>query len=275
MLQFVEEDVRVAPFPHAYREGVLPPEMFARLKADFPVSSFEAQQELTGSTGSRVGKGTGFDIYRGDREYDRLIESSDAWAEFDRHINSPEFVENFLRLFGSHLAEAGLGIEIDPERYDRAFVEGRDVLTTKPSLGERWRGFVSSIGIKTEAAPTLFTRLDIERSLKGYAKPPHCDRANRVASLIVYFTNQDEVGLRGGELNIYKHKVAKPIEKYERHPKPDDVDIVATLPVRENLGVFFPCSNNSYHGVNAVTTPGIPRDFLYINISADTASCWR
>lgn len=49
---------------------------------------------------------------------------------------------------------------------------------------------------------------------------------------------------------------------------------MATLKPRENLAVFFPCCNTSYHGVTAVKSSGVPRDFLYINVSARTESLW-
>lgn len=59
-----------------------------------------------------------------------------------------------------------------------------------------------------------------------------------------------------------------------RHPRAEDVDVVATLSPKENLGVFFPCSNNSYHGVNALKSQSAARDFLYINISTDSDTAW-
>jgi hypothetical protein len=59
------------------------------------------------------------------------------------------------------------------------------------------------------------------------------------------------------------------------HPAPEDVTEVARLKPRDNLGVFFPCSNNSYHGVTQIKSQGVERDFLYINISADEMSLWK
>ena len=94
------------------------------------------------------------------------------------------------------------------------------------------------------------------------------------APLIVYFTDLEAEGIEGGELNIYSLKEAKEPSKHVRHPRPEDVDVVATLSPKENLGVFFPCSNNSYHGVNALKSQDSARDFLYINISTDSNTAW-
>ena len=120
----------------------------------------------------------------------------------------------------------------------------------------------------------MFTRLDIHKSRGGYAKVPHCDRPNRLASLIVYFTDAEQVGLEGGDLQIFAHKDKRKARDYERHPHPENVREVARLRPKENLGVFFPCQNNSYHGVTEVLSKEIDRDYLYINISARTRSLW-
>jgi hypothetical protein len=275
MLEVSRGDVVQAPFPHVVKQGILPAEFFTRLKTDFPTEeTFLDQFAQTGAAGSRVGKGTGFDIYRGDASFDQLVAQSSAWTEFDAYINSPSFVKTFLEVFGPDLDALGCSVKVDPAAYDRGNVEGREVLTEHKGLGTRVREMSHKLlGGKDKTAP-LFTRLDVEKSVGGYAKPPHCDRGNRLCSLIVYFTDMEKEGIEGGELKIFAHKQAKAPSAHERHPKEADVNVVATLSPKENLGVFFPCSSNSYHGVNAVRTQGKARDFLYINISADVPTCW-
>lgn len=253
----------------------MPPDLFARLKRDFPDQSyFDDQQNETGAVGSRTGVGTGFDIYRGDKAYDQLISRSEAWAELDRFINSPAFVRQFMEVFGPDLDGLGLKATVLADRYDRELVEPRDVLTANLSMGERVRLFLAGLGIGRPRQARLFTRLDIERSTKGYLKPPHCDRANRLCSLIIYFTDMAAEGIEGGELTIHRSLQHTDPASHPRHPKPEQVETVAEIQPAANLGVFFPCSNNSYHGVKPVLTPGKARDFLYINISVDSASCW-
>jgi hypothetical protein len=263
------------PFPHVAKSGILPAELFARLKQDFPDQSyFDDQQSETGAVGSRTGAGTGFDIYRGDSAYDQLIAKSAAWAELDRFINSPEFVSQFLDIFGPDLAALGLKATISHNCYDPQLVEPRDVLTAQLSWRERLRLMLARLRIGKPGPARLFTRLDIERSTKGYLKPPHCDRANRLCSLIIYFTDMAAEGIEGGELTIHRSLTHSDPSSHPRHPKPSEVETVAEIQPAANLGVFFPCSNNSYHGVKPVLTPGKARDFLYINISVDAASCW-
>lgn len=275
MLNVYVDDIVRHPFPHIAKDEILPIPIFEALKRDFPSGEiFSGQHAASGSVGSRVGAGGGFDIYRGDDAYDALIRSSSAWANFDAYINSQAFVSTFLEIFGDELAALGCDAEIDPAQYNRQHIEPRAVLTEEATISERARQLLPKMLRRIDRRPKLFTRLDIERSLRGYAKPPHCDRENRLCSLIIYFTNMEAEGIEGGELNIYRHKVKTDPVRHERHPRADDVEVVSSLTPRGNFGVFFPCSNNSYHGVNAVRTAGKARDFLYINISVASPSCW-
>lgn len=275
MLNVSRQDKSRTPFPHVNKDGIIPAELFNRLKADYPSGdNFEAEADSSNSVGSRVGAGTGFDIYRGDAAYDDLIATSDAWREFDAYINSPAFIETFLEVFEDDLDELGCQIEVAQEMYDRSFLEPRETLTPKRSIKELVRDALPKRRSVEKKKVDLFTRLDIERSLGGYRKPPHCDRPNRLCSLIIYFTDIEAEGIEGGELQIFAHKKNLDPRKCKRHPNHDDVVEVAVVKPKENRGVFFPCSNNSYHGVNPVLTKGKARDFLYINISANEDVCW-
>ncbi|WP_448578375.1 2OG-Fe(II) oxygenase [Thermaurantiacus sp.] len=276
MLQVSRSDVRHDPFPHVVSPALLPEDLFQALKADWPEGTdFEVTAAESGSVGSRAGKGTGFDIYRGDKAYDALMARSKAWATFDGWINSPAFVEKYLELFGPDSDEIGLTAEIVPSRYDRDYIEPREVMT-EATLGTRLGSVARRLtrGLRSHGPVDLFTRLDITRSLGGYAKAPHCDRENRLCSLILYVSDAEETGLEGGELLVYKAKQPVPAPDAPRHPRPEDVEVVAKLKPRANQGVFFPCCNTSYHGVTAITSQGVARDFLYINISARTGSLW-
>lgn len=275
LLNVSRADVVQAPYPHVISDAILPPDLFARLKAEYPdASMFADQQQTHGTTGSRTG--AGLDVYRGDSSYAVLMQRSPAWREFDGFINSQAFIDQFLDLFGPDLEALGCSADIAASTYDRSYEEPRELLTEHATLKDRLDMAVHKVtrSMLTGRKVELFTRLDIQRAIGGYAKAPHCDRPNRLCSLIIYFTDAEASGLEGGELLVYRHKQDKPMHRYERHPRPDDVEIVARLKPKPNLGVFFPCSNNSYHGVTAVTSSGIPRDFLYINISAKVGNVW-
>jgi hypothetical protein len=275
MLNVSASQVSADPFPHVISEAILPPDLFARLKADYPSTEwFDEQLKLTGTGGSRTG--AGFDIYRGDAAYDRLVASSPAWAEFDAWINSQAFVDCFTETFGAHMDAAGCMVDVAASKYDRNYIEPREVLTEHATLGDKVSGVVNKVmrPIRGKRAVNLFTRLDIQKAIGGYAKTPHTDRPNRLCSLIVYFTDSDAVGSKAASCSSTVTRTRRDPASMERHPRPENVEVFATLTPKANLGVFFPCSNNSYHGVTAVTSKGIPRDFLYINISGVSGTLW-
>ncbi len=278
MLQVTGGDVLASPFPHVVSDAILPPSLFEKLKEDYPDSTlFEATATATAGIGSRAGKNTGFDIYRGDPAYAALTERSSAWAEFDLYINSSAFVEKYLELFDPFAKDIGIHADIARISYDRGYIEPRETLQDGRTFGDRLGRMVKQMVREPRHEPQdvkLFTRLDITRSMGGYAKPPHCDRGNRLCSLIIYFTDADEAGLEGGELQIYQLRSPVPVDRAPRHPRLETVDVVTTLRPKANRGVFFPCCNTSYHGVTAVTSSGVARDFLYINISAVAGSLW-
>jgi hypothetical protein len=275
MLNISRADVVAEPFPHVVKQDILPPELFARLKADFPTEAiFEGQKQQYGRTGSRTG--SGFDIYRGDPSFETLVAASPAWAEFAGYLNSEAFLDTFRAVFADHLDSIGLGIDIRNSHVDTGYFEPREVMTETATPMDKVAGVAKKImaPFRGHAPSPMFTRLDIHKSMGGYAKPAHCDRPNRLVSLIVYFTDAEAAGLEGGELLLFKHKDKKPVEAYERHPKPENVLEIARLKTKPNLGVFFPCMNNSYHGVTPVTSQGVSRDFLYINISGKVRHLW-
>jgi hypothetical protein len=275
ILAISRTDVVAEPFPHVVKENILPPPLFEALRADFPGTRiFQEQVAENGTAGSRTG--SGFDIYRGDPAYLGLVERSAAWASFDAYVNSDQFAGTFREVFADHLAAMGLRVDLDRAKVDTEYVEPRATLAETATFTDRLYGLGRKLfnNGQTSNPTSLFTRLDIHKSLGGYAKPPHCDRPNRLCSLIVYFTDAEAAGLEGGDLLLFKHKQAKAIRSYERHPRPGNVVQVASLKPKANLGVFFPCQNNSYHGVTPITTPGIERDFLYINISGRARSLW-
>lgn len=276
MLTITSRDVVAEPFPHVIKQGILPDELYRALREDFPGTGvFKGQSDSYGGASSRTG--SGYDVYRGDPAYSELTERSPAWREFSDFINSEAFVDQFRSVFADHLDDIGLRVDIRRSHVEPDYFEPRQRLTETATVGDKIASAANSVIDKmrpSKPVAPLFTRLDIHRSRTGYAKVPHCDRPNRLCSLIVYFTDAEEAGLEGGDLLIYAHNKKKPVNEYERHPHPENVTEIARLRPKQNLGVFFPCQNNSYHGVTEVKTPGVDRDYLYINISGRTRSLW-
>lgn len=261
LIQLTPADVVGEPFPHAVKQGMLRPDFYRRLKDEFP------PDHLFDNRGKRIGARTGRDLYQGDTGFDEFIKSSPAWSKFHQYMKSPQFLELTLRLFGPYFQR--FHCRVDPEEAHTVdYTEKRLAVWLRARL-VRW------FGIKSNEDPNqLFMRFDIEQSDAGYYKPVHCDNPSRLASFLVYFCDAGEIGLDGGDLRIHQHLENKPYPDYERHPKEEHTKVIATLRPKENLGLFFLCSNNSYHSVTSINHANDYRRFIYLNMSSRAAGIW-
>jgi hypothetical protein len=265
-LRVAASDVLAEPFPHVVKDEILDRGLFDRLRAEFPPdAAFDGNMRL----GGRAGR----DLYPGDPAYDELLKRSPAWREFHDFIVSPDFVALTMRLFGPYLRT--FECAVDPER--ARFV---DFVESRETLAEKGRTIVEVMQrtrhrlFRPAATDDLFVRLDLAQGAKGYAKRVHCDRPNRLVSLLVYFCDADEIGLEGGELVLYEHVRKKPYRRYERHPQVEDTREIGRVRPKQNRGVFFLCTNNSYHGATEVVKQRRFRDFVYISAASRATWIW-
>ena len=255
------EDVVTSPYPHALSEQLIRPDLYRRLKAEFPADAFFEQHQKT------IGSRTGRDLFKGDPHFERFIESSPAWTEFYEYIGSQAFIDYALKLFGPHFQQ--FKCAVDPQ-------QARLVDYTENRFSLWWRSKKAIyLGSRAGNPNDLFTRFDIEQSALGYDKPVHCDWPSRLISVIVYFCDADEIGMDGGDLRMHAPLDDRPYEDCPRQPPPEaDLKIVQRLRPRENLGMLFLCTNNSYHSVTAVRSISSYRRFIYLNISSRAENIW-
>jgi hypothetical protein len=254
-------DVVEQPYPYLYKDQLLRPDLFQRLKAEFPSDKlFDGRPTLIGSR-------TGRDFFKGDPEFNGFLAGSPAWKEFYDYINSRDFLDLTLQLFGPYFQKFGCAVNAD---------KAKQVEYTEDRLSLWWRSKKALyLGMGRKANPNnLFTRFDIEQSGAGYDKPVHCDWPSRLISMIVYFNDADEIGMEGGDLRIHEALEPKAPRDYNRHPKADQTRIIKTLRPRENMGLLFLCSNNSYHSVSAIKSVRDYRRFIYLNISSTAENIW-
>ena len=264
-LNVTRDEVSTDPFPHVIKDGFLDADLYARLEAEFPpVELFKA----AAGPGGRAG----LDLYEDDPQYGEMLAASPAWREFYDFINSERYVRSLIDLFGDQFAHFESRVDPQLATYDH-YVEPRQELAKKSRLGRRLNQLQTALA-PGRNANDLFVRLDLALGGIGYGKPVHCDRPNRLSSMLVYFCDADEIGMDGGELVIHAHKQKKAYRDYERHPKAEDVTEVARLSAKPNRGVFFLCSNNSYHSATEVTAQKDYRRFVYISISSRAKRCW-
>ena len=261
IFQLSPADVVPRPFPHVIKQDILEPDFYRQLKAEFPVDS------LFDKRGKRMGARTGRDLYRGDSGFDEFIEQSSAWRRLYSCMNSPEFLKFTLEMIGPYFDEFRCRVSADKAQLV-SHTENRFSVWWRARKA-RWFGAGA-----TQDPDKVFVRFDIEQSDTGYAKPVHCDNQSRLVSFLVYFCDADEIGLEGGDLRIHAHVEDKLYSDSERFPKESDTKVIRTLRPRDNLGLFFLCSNNSYHSVTPVTRSRDYRRFIYTNLSSTAENIW-
>jgi len=260
------DQLETAPFPHLAGGPFLQPDLYARLLAEYPDDHyFELQQ--------RRGARTGRDFYSSRPDFQAFLDSSPAWRSFYEFVNSAQFVDYTVGLFRGQLER--FGCRVDP---NKAHFESYDEPAGDMQWGKitHWsKSIRRRLGLlSTARANELFTRFDIEQGTSGYGKPVHCDIENRLASLVLFFCDADELAMDGGDLRVNEHREQKPLTRYERHPDEMDTRVVRELRPRHNLGVLFLCSNNSYHSVTPIRSSKGYRKFIYLNVSSRADTIW-
>lgn len=231
MSAFASAPVEPAPFPHVVAEDWLEPDLYAALKARFP--------ECPAASGP-----TGYTLFAGDPDYDRLVAQDPHWRAFAQRFHGQGFVDFALATFGARFADEAVH-DLSGARYV-PYVEDR-IDKERPALR------------RVEHAPDeLFVRVDIMQGRTGYARAPHLDHRRRAATLLLYFGDADADGMAGGDLVLH------------------DADGAAAKVVRprDNLMVMFACGNDSLHSVAPIRAQARPRNFVQVTLSS-SVDLWR
>jgi hypothetical protein len=219
------------PFPHVVHEAFIEPAQYQELRESFP-----ACPPQTGPTG--------FSLYWGDEDYKKLLETVPAWQSLFRTVHSQRFIDWCREQFAEVWKRDGCTIDLSraqyvPYREDRIDKERAKLRRIEHKPDELW------------------VRMDIHQGRLGYDRPVHLDHARRLMSMLIYFSDQNEAGMSGGELFLHSGK----------QPHSGQV-IPKRITPRHNLMVAFPCTNKSYHSVSVITAQSAPRNYLQVHISS-------
>jgi hypothetical protein len=224
-------NVNMEPFPHVIHEQFITPELYAQLCRSFPT--------CPPSTGP-----TGFSLYWGDEEYERLLSTHPAWRALFDTFQSQTFIDWAQQQFGAVWQSAGCKINPSAARY----VPYREHRIDKERAKLR----------KVEHEPhELWVRMDIHQGQIGYDRRIHLDHARRLISLLIYMCDHEDSRMTGGELCLHATE--------RRRPSPQPL---ARITPRHNLMVAFPCTADSYHSVPQITEAATPRNYIQVHISS-------
>ena len=172
-------DVALTPFPHVLVDEFFKPEVFRQLHDGFPnIAKMDRP------------KGWGQSLYWGEVEYERHLEENPSWKQVFDVVHSQSFIDYMIDQFGEHWEREGCAIDLPRARYV-PYCEDRI---------DKERGQLRRV----EHEPhELWCRLDFYQSWEGYYRPLHLDHRRRLISMLVYFTNQEEIEMQGGELILH------------------------------------------------------------------------
>jgi hypothetical protein len=217
------------PFPHILVDQWLDSDLYERLRRTFP--------HCPPNSGP-----TGFTLFWGDAAHDRLIAGDEAWGAFFRGFQSQAFIDHMLAVFAETFASEAR-VDLSRARY----------VSHCESRADKELARLPPTGL---APDELWIRVDIMQGRKGYYRFPHVDHRRRAISMLVYFCDADEAGMRGGDLVLHG---------------PDGGE--AVIRPRHNRMVAFPCAAGSVHSVTHVRRQSAPRNFVQITISS-SAELW-
>ena len=136
----VAEFVRVSPFPHILADQWLDPELYERLRRSFP--------HCPPNSGP-----TGYTLFAGDPDYDRLIAEDEAWARFHGRFHSQAFVDEALAAFADTFGDQAR-VDLSNARY----------VPYRESREDKERGGLAQVEHRPDE---LWVRVDIMQGRTG------------------------------------------------------------------------------------------------------------
>jgi hypothetical protein len=227
--------LRTRPYPHVARDGFIDGDLYRQLAGSFPA--------CRASSGP-----TGWSLYWGDPEYDDLIGRDGPWARLFRAFHSQEFVDYCLAQFAPIFERYG-SIDLSRARY----------VPYRESREDKERRHIRSV---QHSPDELWVRMDIHQGMIGYKRVPHVDHRRRLVSMLIYFCDQREIGMAGGELVLLPRRRA--ILPWEP----------LTISPAHNRMAAFACAPRSWHLVPEITAQKSPRNFIQVALSS-SVDAWR
>lgn len=194
-----------------------------------------------------------YDSTFGDDTYGKILNKSNNFLHLHNYVYSEKFIIDFLEIFKDEIKQLysngslilnPFELEIKCEPYEL-------------------RNFINKNNISKNNHPFLFPRMDIGVGLSKYGqvnggRGPHVDNLTRLISILLYFTDQNEIV--GGE-----HRFYKIVNK-------NDLMIDKVLNIKQNLLLASLQTNHSFHDVIPMIS-GI-RKAIYFSVSCSEA-LWK
>jgi hypothetical protein len=230
MYRIANAPVRAFPFPHIYVEEVFPPEFYAALRRNLPLTdSYVRLIDVAGKVSNEY-SASRLVLYPRDDHYARMPE---ATRQFWRDAFKTFLAEEFGQVILSKFAQAIL------PRF------------AKP-------------GDNRPPPIQAMSEILLVRDLASYALGPHSDSPSKLVSLLFYMPEDDSRPHLGTAL--YMPKDRQFTCPGGPHHKFDKFDHVATMPYCPNTLFAFPKTTTSFHGVQPLPAGASDRDLLQYDL---------
>lgn len=239
------------PFPHVVADGFLRPEVLAKLEAAFPGLDERDPERPSEYT-----------LFWGDEGFDRLVAKEEAWRTLFDAINSQAFLDYAIRQFQPAFERCGCRLNVERATW---------VSYQEPRSAKEAHGALAPL-----EADQLYSRLDLHRAWTGYQRRIHLDHLRRFVTMLIYFDDQADIGMVGGELLLHRRRPELGLfQKAGGTQAPWFLSRVRhlwsppiTVEPRRNRMVMFPCTSQAWHSVPRIRATERPRTFLQIRLSA-------
>ena len=262
MINISKLDLTKNPFWYIKKREILDNQLFQSLKKDFPDDDL-----YTNNNPRKISARAGDDLYPCDKNYEKLLNRSQSWKLLVDYLNSKDFLNNVFDIFHDNLVSENLKVNLYKYNLEKAYTPSR-IERANSQKNLKIKKIIDKFYNKKN---NLYVTCDISRAKMGYSLKPHCDHQYRLFSFIIYFTNPKSIGLKGGNLEIYKRKNPDLIS---RNLDRNHLELVENIIPQENLGILFPSHNYSYHSVSPIEKIEGYRKFLYIGISSKSNFIW-
>ncbi len=234
MLNIDTSRLRTSPYPFLVQQDLLDADTFRALRSSYPV--FERSPMWNRMTA---------DLMKGDAGFDAAV-SGGAWKQMFDYFHSRCFVDQMLSLYAGTQAAGALRVGMGGLRLTD-HVETREWIA-EGGVSQRVEAYG---GDRSE----IFIRMDFGVGESGYARATHVDWRHRICSLMLYFDDADETGMRGGSFRVEEFAGGKSTVRH-------------SFKSRRNLGILKLDDNHSHHSVDEVTRIRGQRRTLYVAVSS-------
>lgn len=233
------EDIKAEPFPHIIINNVLDKKYYDTLDREFPEDKLFTKNK-------KYLENYRYNIFN--YNYDSI---SDLWKQFIDYHSSEYFCNKLVDLFHQNI------IHHYPDFIKEYEKKNYTLGNSQKDFKEKKIDMCisSDIAINTPLSKQINT-----------VRSPHLDNSKKILTGLFYMRHKKD-NSKGGDLEIFKFK-NKFKKKYFGNSVPYKfVDVVETIPYKENTMIIFLNSPDSIHGVTNRKPTDFSRRFIYFSLS--------